>query len=1045
MFEESAVAKLRKHLSSGEGRSCLMFFALSCITVLHAATYTMSGSADIPLVGGAYSFAAGDKLVVDTPTTNATPILMNGDLTISGTAMIRQTAPISGSGNLHFTIPDIPENFLDAPLSLAGNLYVDLGVLIVTNAHSLGVPTIYINEEATSGKTKRLVLKNGGRTDTFTVTNAFVIGSENTANWQTRFALEDGKYVVTGPITIDRSKIHGQNGTVSFQGPISGNKVIFDMRWDETFSIETPVRIDTGDKEFWIGNQGKIYLNTAGCVFSKFFGFNTATLVCGGDYYYPSGANFASQNTSGAHAKLDLNGHNQILGSFSGQGALVKPFTILNSKAGTCPTVTIRQTANNATTNLHFSGTFNLVKEGTALLAIGEAVNGTITVKEGILQLGAPVDRDIARKVVVDGGVLDLGGRRVTCRTIEIKGGGSVRNGTIAADRVVTDETAHLNSVSFALDKPNVSYAHPTGTVIHFPFDGSLTTALRDATTNEYDLSVKSGSPVYSAEGLSGGCLYFDGSTILEIAPFPELVPTSNAPYTVSLWAKAAEGCNNRGGWIGYGKNGVTGGSNNFRLHGSFTTIWNYWWSMDVSAALPSGDFKDGWHHVVGTYDGSTRRIYCDGVLQTTNSSHTPNFGNEQFLIGTTLNDANFTGWIDDLLIANRAFTDKEVATLYQDGGISSTQSGAGPTLDVSGGTLAFNSSAVYYPFNSAATLLSDSSGNGADLHVAGGSSGTFSSDSPFATGGSIYFDGSTWLEASAFPSSMPTGNMVRTIACFIKPATDCAQEGAVLSWGYEGSSTGKYMNFALRQYGARLGLFPWGSDNVYVSCTKSDILNSWNSFTAVWDGSQVTLYTNGVLAVGPKSYVKNNSSENLTLLDTPAGGFKIGKAYYNGTSYYKGNMAELAVWDRVLTAAEIATYHQSGAAGLAPGVDIAHLFGTGNVRVSNLTVAGSIDASLAISGDLVLADGVTVAARDAPTTVSGALAIAGGGTVTLPAFDAPLATWTLFTASSISGASNLADWSFTNLPRGKKATVQVQGDAVVVTVADAGMMLIFR
>ena len=44
-----------------------------------------------------------------------------------------------------------------------------------------------------------------------------------------------------------------------------------------------------------------------------------------------------------------------------------------------------------------------------------------------------------------------------------------------------------------------------------------------------------------------------------------------------------------------------------------------------------------------------------------------------------------------------------------------------------------------------------------------------------------------------------------------------------------------------------------------------------------------------------------------------------------------------------------------------------------------------------------------------------------------------------------ISGAANLADWSFTNLPRNKKATLQVQGDAVVATVADAGLMLIFR
>ena len=131
--------------------------------------------------------------------------------------------------------------------------------------------------------------------------------------------------------------------------------------------------------------------------------------------------------------------------------------------------------------------------------------------------------------------------------------------------------------------------------------------------------------------------------------------------------------------------------------------------------------------------------------------------------------------------------------------------------------------------------------------------------------------------------------------------------------------------------------------------------------------------------------------------------------------------------------------------AGLSPGAEVVCLTGTGSVKATSLTVTDSIDASVALTGDLTLADGVTVLARSAPTTVSGTLTIAGGGTVTLPAFDAPLATWTLFTASSISGAANLASWSFTNLPRNKKATLQVQGDAVVATVADAGLMLIFR
>lgn len=1036
--------KRKRFIVLGECKLWLASLVLGYSSFVPGATYTMSGSGDIPMVDGAYSFASGDTLEVDVPTTNATPIRMNGDLTISGTEMIRQNGEVSGTGDLRFSIVG-KTSFLSAPFTSTGSLRVDLGILTVTNVNAIGNSTVYVNEENTSGVAKRLMISLGNASESATVANAFVLGTEDKANWAQRLALENGTYTMTGPISANNSKISGSNGSVAFRGTISGNKLILTPNWNCPFTIETPLNISTGNSQFWLGSSGKAYLNVAGSVFGNYFGFNTPTLVCGGGHYFPSGANFGSQNASGAHPKLDLNGYDQILGSFITPNASQTnehPFTILNSKARTCPTVTIRQAKNNATTHLHFSGTFNLVKEGASLLTICEPVNGVITVREGILKVGIPFDRDIARRVVVDGGALDLGGQRVTCRLIEIKGGGSVRNGTIAADRIVTDETAHLDNVTFSSAVMHASYSHPSGTVIHFPFNSSLAMAMRDATTNEYDLTVKSGTPVYSAEGRSGGCLYFDGSTVLEVAPFPESVPTGNAPYTVSLWAKADAGCSGRGGWIGYGENGVAGGANNFRINGdSFTSIWNYWWDRDVSATLPSGNFKGGWHHVVGTWDGTTRRLYCDGVLRTSNSVHTPNFGNEQFQIGTTLNDANFTGWIDDVLIANRAFTDEEVATLYQDGGVNSTQSDSGAILDVSGGDLLFNASAVYYPFNSAATLLSDRSGNGADLHVAGGSGGTFSTDSPFSTGGSLYLDGSTWLEPSAFPASLPTGNMHRTIACFIKPTTDCASEGAMISWGMEGwnPTYTHYMNFALRSQGEKVGLYPWGSENGFIACTKSDILGHWNSFVAVWDGSQVSLYQNGELKKGPISY------SNAPILDTTAGNLKVGKAHYSGTSYYKGNMAELAVWTRMLSAAEIASYHQSGAAGLSSGAEVVYLTGTGSVKATSLTVTDSIDASVALTGDLTLADGVTVLARSAPTTVSGTLTIAGGGTVTLPAFDAPLATWTLFTASSISGAANLASWSFTNLPRNKKATLQVQGDAVVATVADAGLMLIFR
>jgi hypothetical protein len=170
-----------------------------------------------------------------------------------------------------------------------------------------------------------------------------------------------------------------------------------------------------------------------------------------------------------------------------------------------------------------------------------------------------------------------------------------------------------------------------------------------------------------------------------------------------------------------------------------------------------------------------------------------------------------------------------------------------------------------------------------------------------------------------------------------------------------------------------------------------------------------------------------------------------VGKAFYDGTSYYKGYMAELAVWSRVLSATEIARYHQSGVAGNAQETEVAHLTGTGSVKGFSFTVTDSIDASVTLSGDLTLADGVTVHARPAATTVSGTLAIAGGGTVAFPEACVPPVFYPLFSAGSITGAANFADWTFANLPRGTKAAFVVSGGAVGVRVTNAGMTIIFR
>ena len=71
------------------------------------------------------------------------------------------------------------------------------------------------------------------------------------------------------------------------------------------------------------------------------------------------------------------------------------------------------------------------------------------------------------------------------------------------------------------------------------------------------------------------------------------------------------------------------------------------------------------WHHLVGTYDGSTFNLYVDGVLSNSNSigSHPISTNTGILAIGRTAQIVSylFNGSIDDVRIYNRALSANEV------------------------------------------------------------------------------------------------------------------------------------------------------------------------------------------------------------------------------------------------------------------------------------------------------------------------------------------------------------------------------------------------
>ncbi len=90
-------------------------------------------------------------------------------------------------------------------------------------------------------------------------------------------------------------------------------------------------------------------------------------------------------------------------------------------------------------------------------------------------------------------------------------------------------------------------------------------------------------------------------------------------------------------------------------------------WHFVTSTAVPQ---VGAWTHLVGTYDGSTIKLYVDGVLDVQLSyTGTPPTTGQPMSIGQRSNGTfTFDGLIDEVSIYNRALTDAEILGIFQAG-----------------------------------------------------------------------------------------------------------------------------------------------------------------------------------------------------------------------------------------------------------------------------------------------------------------------------------------------------------------------------------------
>ena len=151
---------------------------------------------------------------------------------------------------------------------------------------------------------------------------------------------------------------------------------------------------------------------------------------------------------------------------------------------------------------------------------------------------------------------------------------------------------------------------------------------------------------------------YFDCGNILNT--------TIAGSFSVSAWMKSS---NQNNYAVALSKNnGSNGFSMQMRKVGNkfaFNLNDGSWSAAEFTVSQID---NDEWYHVVGTFDGSTIKIYVNGASGTSNSSSTPISTSASFFIGKETNGNNFNGQISNVSIFNEDLSQDDVLNLYNNG-----------------------------------------------------------------------------------------------------------------------------------------------------------------------------------------------------------------------------------------------------------------------------------------------------------------------------------------------------------------------------------------
>ncbi|CAN5322876.1 hypothetical protein BH10PAT1_BH10PAT1_1780 [soil metagenome] len=444
-----------------------------------------------------------------------------------------------------------------------------------------------------------------------------------------------------------------------------------------------------------------------------------------------------------------------------------------------------------------------------------------------------------------------------------------------------------------------------TGPVGYWKFDEGTDNTCQNGTDDECD-SIKSNNmtsgsttaaPTWQTEDLcvSGKCLFLDGSNDYAEKTSPVGLPSGNVAKTISGWFRTGSG--STGGhevMFGFG-DPSSAHDFQFGIYSSHEwSVFGYGSGNDWKSSVTDSSYTDNkWHFATITYDGTTTKMYFDGVLKDSTSSFSWNTTTTAATIGSQASShgSYYNGFIDDFKIYSYARSQAQINTDYIKG---ATSKGSSAVLGMADQSYLSNGLVGYWKMDETSwtndcstATVTDSSGNANNLKSCPNTTGpTGGGVGKFGNGGT--FDGSNDYLDLTTAVNLPTTDAAQTISVWYKVASNPAgaQDMVHTEGGFDEVDLGfKSSNIIVSKYGG----------TTLVSATPPTA-GVWNHIVYVFDGLTHYLYINGVLQ--NTSTVSPNTGWSISHIS-------IGSN--KGVSqFFSGTLDDVRYYNRALSPAEV-------------------------------------------------------------------------------------------------------------------------------------------